>query len=204
MHTLDVAPKLYTIEEYLAREERATEKHEFLNGTLFNMAGALAPHNAVIINMIFMLEAQFRATQEPFFAFASDMKIRIERTNDFVYPDVSVVFEGPEFYVSPDGQVRRHTMTNPLLIVEVLSNKTRARDKGDKFEAYCTLPSFREYMLIEPEKTWLETRYLHDPAKSLWEIRTYTNLDDTFSLQSVGAQFKVADVYARLRQMRLG
>lgn len=204
MHTLDVAPKLYTIEEYLTREERATEKHEFLNGTLFNMAGALAPHNALIIRLNFLLEQFFIANNKPFFALSSDMKIRIERTNDFVYPDVSVVFEGPEFYVSPDGQTRRHTMTNPLLIVEVLSNKTRARDKGEKFEAYCTLPSFREYLLIEPEKTWLETRYLHDPAKSLWEIRTYTDMDDTFSLQSVGAQFKVSDVYARLRQMRLG
>lgn len=201
MVATDVSRKFYTIEEYLKMENAAFEKHEFDNGTLTDMSGGTAPHNAVKFRIASLLDRFFEETGKPLFVFDSDMKIRIERTNRFYYPDAAVVFEGPDYYISPNGIVRRTTMTNPILVVEVLSNSTR--DKGEKFENYRSLPSFREYLLVEPEKNWVETRFKPDPTKDLWEIKNYDQPEAIFSLQSIGCDLKVADLYARLLRMKL-
>lgn len=203
MITLEVAQEVLTIEEYFKMEDASFEKHEFDNGTLIAMAGSPAPHNAVKGWIFVLLENFFVAKNLPLFAFDSDTKIRIERSNRFYYPDISVIFDEPEFYTSPNGTVRRNTMTNPILVVEVLSKSTRQRDKGEKFENYRTLPTFREYLLVEPEKMWVETRFKSDPARDLWEIKNFTDPDEVFSLQSIGLEIKVSEIYARLKWLKL-
>ena len=137
-------------------------------------------------------------TNKPFWALDSDTKTRLEAFNKFVYPDVTVPDGNPEYYVTPAGKVRRDTITNPLLIVEVLSEGTRHYDKGHKFDQYMTIPSFREYVLIEPEMPWVRVAWLADPATGLWQMQTETDPAKSVHLHTLGLDLRLADLYRRV------
>lgn len=160
--TLSETPVL-TAEAYLDAEARSPVKHEFDNGKLIEMAGGDYFHNKIKFEIALLLEQFFRASNKKFEMLDSDMKTWFASLVKFVYPDVTVIAKPPQFYVTPGGKTRRDAIANPVLIVEVLSDDTRDYDKGEKFDYYCTLESFREYLLIEPERTWAKTIYLEDP-----------------------------------------
>ena len=96
----------------------------------------------------------------------SDTKIRIERYNKFVYPDAVVICEKPEFY-----QNRKDIITNPLLIVEVLSYSTKDYDRTTKYEYYRTIPSFKEYVLVHQDSKHVSV--YTKQADNTWLIRDY-------------------------------
>jgi Uma2 family endonuclease len=201
MVALEVLEKTYNIAEYLAHEDAAMTRHEFYNGTITEMAGGTILHNAVKGEMHTNINICIRQAKLPHVVLNSDTKVRIERTNSFVYPDVTVSDEMPECYITPDGNLRRDTITNPLLIVEVLSESTRDHDKGDKFDDYCTIPGFREYVLVEPESVWVKSCYLQDPERGLWKIQTLTDRADTLTLHSLQVSLPLADIYAVLEKL---
>lgn len=191
----------YTIEEYFELEDQSLEKHEFDNGTLIKMSGALIPHNVVVGTCLRLLETFFIQENLPFWALNSDTKTRLEAVNKFVYPDVTVVDGNPEYYVTPNGKTRRDTITNPLLIVEVLSKGTRRYDKSDKFDQYMTIPSFREYVLIEPETSWVRVIWLADPATGLWQMQTETDMTKSVRLHTLGMDLGLEDLYRRVKAL---
>lgn len=201
MITLNVAEKTYTIAEYLEMEDAAMTRHEFNNGTIIEMAGALLPHNAIKLRISGMLDRLLDELKMPHMACNSDTKVRIEAKNRFVYPDLTVSDGMPVYYDTPEGKTRRDTIINPLLIVEVLSDDTRAHDKSEKFDDYCTIPGFREYVLIEPEFVWVKSYYLQDPEKGLWKIQTFTDKNDTLTLHSLQLNLKLEDIYAVLEKL---
>jgi len=196
-----VLEKTYTIEEYLEREDQSLEKHEFDNGNIIEMAGAFIPHNIVSGTCLRLLENAFIESNNLFWALNSDTKIRIEAFNKFVYADVTVPDGQPEYYVTPAGKIRRDTITNPLLIVEVLSAGTRPYDKGDKFDQYMTIPSFREYVLIEPDTPWVRVLWLSDPATGLWQMQTETDPAKSVRLHTVGLDLRLTDLYRRVQAL---
>lgn len=200
--TLLEAPTI-SADEYLDLEARSPVKHEFNNGKLLEMAGGDYYHNKIKFEIAFLLEQMFRASRQELEVLDSDMKTWFPSLGKFVYPDVTVIAKPPQFYVAENGKLRRDAIVNPLLVVEVLSEDTRSYDKGEKFDCYCTLGSFREYLLVEPEKTWVKTIYLEDPANGLHRVTTYTDPAASVFLHSLGCEIRLADIYRVLEGLHL-
>ncbi len=182
----DVIEKLYTVNEYLALEKRAKNKHEYYNGKIVRMPGASFKHNIIAANIISMLNAALY--EKSFFVLNSDMKIHIPQLESFVYPDAVVIFEKPLFY-----EGRTDVVLNPLLIVEVASRSTRNYDRTTKFEYYKTLPSFKEYVLIEQTKPWVIASY--KIAERTWQDTEASSLNDSIYLRSVDCTIELNRVY---------
>lgn len=193
--------KTCTIAEYLAREDESAVRHEFHNGTLLEMAGGILPHNVVKLRIAGMLDLLLMQKKMPHVACNSDTKVRIEAKNRFVYPDLTITDGQPAYYRNPDGALRRDIVINPLVIVEVLSEETRAFDKSEKFDLYCSIPGFREYILVEPETAWIKSYFLQDPARDLWHIQTLTDPAAVLVVQALGIQIPLHDLYSALEKL---
>jgi Uma2 family endonuclease len=181
-------PKVYTFEEYLRREEKAVEKHEFYNGKIIRMPGGTNIHSEISTNVVTAIKIAIRVLPIKFRVYNSDLKIRIEPVDVGVYPDALVICKEPEFW-----QNRRDVIVNPLLIVEVLSPSTQAYDRLGKFELYKQLPSFQEYVLVNTDKHSVETRFQEET--DLWRIKTETNVENAVTLRSLGVSISMADIY---------
>lgn len=130
-----------TPEDYLKHEAESLLKHEYLDGQIVAMAGAGERHNRIAGNAFFRLRAAARGSRCG--VFISDMKLRIETTNAFYYPDVMLVCAEDD---------HPHYKTRPCVVIEVLSPSTAAIDQREKWLAYRTLPSLTLYLLVDAEK----------------------------------------------------
>lgn len=175
-----------TYAEYLAAEETATEKHDFINGEVYAMAGGTREHGALSL----AVGAEIRAALagKPIRAFSSDVRIRVESTGASFYPDVSVV-RGQVVAAKEDDQ----SIANPLVLVEVLSESTEAYDRGAKAGHYRRIPSLREYVLISQNERRVEVQRLNE--KGTWEFHFY-GPGEHVELTSTGVRFSVDAVYA--------
>ena len=133
-----VETKTYTAQEYLELEVNSQDRHEFINGEIILMTGGTPDHNEISANLIGALKLTLKG--KPYRTFTSDQRLWVPQLNNYTYPDVMVVAKPIELQSG-----RTDTVTNPLLIAEVLSKATRAYDRDDKFAAYRSIPSFQEY-----------------------------------------------------------
>lgn len=189
--------KRYSLEEYLALEEKAEEKHEFHNGKIITMPGGTIPHNKIAVNILTALNNWIETNNLPFLVLNSDTKLRIEHFNRVVYPDVLVVCEKLEYWKG-----RKDTILNPRLIFEVASESTEGYDRGGKFNLYRSLPSFQEYVMVSQYRPWVESHFLHSKAESLWKITTSNGLDASLHLQSIGFDLPLAKVYRQVPDLQ--
>lgn len=182
-------PKSYTLAEYLDKEEMAVNKHQFFNGKIQQMAGAKAKHNQIALQVASALLVSVKKLSQKYRVYNSDQKIYIASENIALYPDALVISEKPEFY-----QGREDLITNPLLIVEVLSKSTQGYDRGEKFMLYQRCPSFREYILIEQEtlqvESWCRIK------ENTWERTFETDKTKSLAIRSIGVELRLEDVYA--------
>ena len=184
--------KIWSFDEYIAAEELSEEKHEFHNGKRVTMAGGTPPHSEISNNLGTMLNmAFFHRSDDNFHIYNSDMKIFMPAKLKSVYPDLSFV-EGTPLMKN------KVTILNPLLIVEVLSDSTEAYDRGDKFEYYKTLPSFREYVLVSQNAPLVDVFYLESPSENIWKSVRIEGLDAVIPLQSIDCTLKMKDIYRRV------
>lgn len=152
-----------TLAEFLQWEEAQTERHEYYRGEVFAMVGGTARHNRVVLNLAGRINDHLDGAGCQ--VFAENMKVQL--ANDAsLYPDVMVTCGRAE---ASDELV----ITDPKLIIEVLSPSTRGYDKRDKFILYRTLLSLREYVLIDPAKRQVEVFTLTD-AES-WSLKDQTD-----------------------------
>jgi len=135
----------YTYEEYLALEHAAETKHEFVGGEILAMAGGTARHSALAFRIG---GALYSALPSGCTAFQSDMRLRVLATGRATYPDVSMVCGPIEF---DPADPRQTTITNPTLLIEVLSPNTEEVDRGDKWRDYQRIPSLQEYVLVSQD-----------------------------------------------------
>lgn len=150
-----------TYAEYLALEARGEDKHEFLRGEIFAMAGGTPEHGAVAMAVGRELGISLRG--RPCRVYSSDVRVRIQDTGLTTYPDVSVVCGRLETAAEdPDA------ITNPVLVVEVLSETTEAYDRGAKAAHYRRIPSLREYLLVDPRERVAEVQRRNE--QGVWEI----------------------------------
>ena len=148
--------RYYSLEEYLALEEAADYKSEYIDGEIVPMAGGSINHNQIAGN--FYAELNFAFKKLDYRVFMSDVRLWIAKRRIYTYPDVMVIVGEPEYDSdSPAGTLRDRTdtITNPKVIVEVLSDSTKGYDRSGKFQAYRTLPTFAEYLLIDQTKIYV-------------------------------------------------
>lgn len=177
-------------EEYLAIERVAEWKSEYYAGEMFAMVGTSISHTRIVANLIFELMSRFRGG--PCEAFSTDLRLRVDATGLYTYPDVMVVCGGPE---SIDGVM--DTITNPTLIIEVLSPSTENYDRGAKFDQYRRLPSFKEYVLVAQDRPSVET-YLRSAEGTDWRYQATTELEGVAKFASIGCEIQLADIYRRV------
>jgi Uma2 family endonuclease len=171
-----------SVEEYLEVEQDAPVRHEYVAGQIYAMAGASDEHNTIALNVATLLRSHVRGG--PCRVYISDMKVRIEITDVFYYPDVLVTCD-PE-------DTGRYAKTRPVLIVEVTSPPTTVTDHREKLLAYQKLPSLREYVTIAQHEMRVEI-YRRD-KRGHWWLETY-GPEHSFELESVNLEIAVKDVY---------
>lgn len=188
MSAASVEKRVWTPQEYLAWERTQPQKHTYFQGEVFAMAGASREHNLLVGNVIGLLWGALRS--RPCQTYPSDMRVRTPATGLYTYPDVTVVCGRPEL---EDSEL--DTLLNPQLIVEVLSTSTEAYDRGEKFEQYRSIPSFREYVLISQDKALVD-HFVKQPDGS-WLMRS-RRAGETIELASVGCALAVDDIYLKV------
>ncbi len=175
-----------TAEEYLAFERAAKDKHEFIGGRIVAMAGATDRHNVIASNVFGELFIQLKRTKcRPF---ASDMRVNAKRGNYF-YPDIVVTCGERKF---EDG--KKDVLTNPTVIIEVLSKSTKLKDRNEKFDSYILLESLTDYVLIE--QNMIRVEHFSRTKDNNWQVRIYTAADDEIIFESTNCKLLLADVYA--------
>ncbi len=193
----------YTPEEYLALERRAEYKSEYINGEIYPMAeasaehghgkiyamaGASEAHNQITVNLTIEIGQHFKG--KPCKVYTADMRVKVTATGMYTYPDLAAVCGGATF---EDIQV--DTLTNPTVIVEVLSPSTEAYDRGDKFAHYRRLPSLQEYVLISQDKVRVEHYLRHGPE---WIFTELNELDDVLHLPTIDCSVTLRDIYDKV------
>lgn len=171
-------------EDYLALETTSAQKHEFIDGRVFAMAGATDSHITIALNVAMLLQSHLRGTECR--TYISDMKLRIDRQNCFYYPDVFVTCDARD---RETNTFKRH----PAAIVEVLSKSTEAFDRGDKFADYRTLETLREYILINHRHRRVEC--FRRSESNRWVLHTYTSETPRIDLAIANITLNLADVY---------
>jgi Uma2 family endonuclease len=192
---IEKEPRRYTLAEYLRREERSNELHEYYDGIITKLPMARGPHNIISANVTTALNVVFMAQNKDYYVMNSQQLVYFPELNFSVYPDVLVVCETPKYF--DNNQV---LLINPILIVEVLSRSTRAYDRKGKFNEYKTLDSFKEYILIDQKKCLVETHFREEP--DLWREKKYTELHDSILLKSVGCSIDVNMIYRKIELLK--
>lgn len=181
---LAIPERLISIPEYLEGEPQSDIRHEYVAGRVYAMAGAGEKHNRIAGNLFFHLRAAARG--KPCGVFISDMKVRVEQSDAFYYPDVLVACD-PE---DTESLYKR----SPCLIVEVLSPSTEAIDRREKFFAYRSLPSLRHYLLVSGDSRRVEWHSRNESGGWLFAMLESTGIIE-ISCAGLQATFSLDDIY---------
>lgn len=171
-----------SVQEYLVGEQQTDIRHEYINGITHAMGGASAAHNLIAGNVFAVLHAAARNT--PCQVFMADMKVYLQIADEdvFYYPDL---------LVSCDQQDKeKYYRTCPCLLVEVLSPTTERIDRREKFMAYTSLPSLREYILIAQDQQAVTVFR----RKNGWKSERLRSNDRFFS-DCLECSFSISEVY---------
>ncbi len=180
--------KRFSPQEHLALERKSETRNEYYNGEILAMSGASREHNLISVNLL--RDSGNQLEDRPCEAYTSDMRVAIEATGLYTYPDVSVVCGEPRFLESEVD-----TLLNPMVIVEVLSPTTEAYDRGVKFRHYRRIRSLREFVLITQERMLVErfTRQGND-----WVLSDLTEPDQVLKLESINCEIPLSRIYAKV------
>ncbi|MFN4256398.1 MAG: Uma2 family endonuclease [Saprospiraceae bacterium] len=181
----------YSVAEYLEFERRTGERYDYHNGILIPMAGGTISHNLIASNINFELQnALF--DRPDFYVFGSDQKVRIPKgPRRYVYPDAIVVAGAP---ILADDEA--HAITNPILIVEVLSDSTGHHDSNAKFFDYQDIPSFREYVLVWQDRP--DVQVFLRQAPDLWRSSEISGLHSDVVFESIGVRLSLERIYRKV------
>ena len=180
-----------TPEEYLERERRSVEhKSEYRDGEILAMSGASLAHNRINSNLVRHLGNQLHGG--PCEVLAQDMKTRSTPTR-FSYPNVIVVCGEPEFL-----DENQDVITNPAVIIEILSPSTEAYDRGEKFASYQQGDSLQEYVLVAQDRLSVE-HYRRQREDNVWLYERLDRSDSRLRLTSVGCDVALSDIYERVQ-----
>ncbi|QSV63533.1 MAG: Uma2 family endonuclease [Dolichospermum sp. DL01] len=186
---IKVVTAYYTPEEYLELEEKADYKNEYRDGEIISMTGGTTNHNKLALNLATGLNVALNDLD--YDIYIGDVKLWIPRYREFTYPDVMVI-EGQPIYYSTNTTI----VTNPVLIVEVLSKSTKDYDRGDKFLYYRSIPEFKEYILIDQTKYYV-MQYVKT-SENQWILTEYETEDAMINLSSINVELSLKQLYKKV------
>lgn len=178
-----------TVAQYVQHEIEMGKKYEYHDGEIFALAGGSLEHALLIGNIYAELRNGLKNKGSNCKAINSEAKLYIKNGHKYVYPDSMVIcgaIERPE--------ESKDAVSNPKLIVEVLSKSTTAYDRGDKFYFYRQIPSLEEYILIEQDRHIVEVYYKKE-RNELWRISRYEGINAIIKLQSINLEISMNDLY---------
>src|SRR5215471_1968544 len=186
--TMSLPPhRRYTLEEYFAIERASEVRYEYWQGEIFAMRGASPAHAQIQINLISLLRLPLRG--RPCRLFSSDMRLKVPSLPPYRYPDLSALCGEPVF--EPIGGLE--VLTNPTLIVEILSPTTEAFDRGDKFTHYKSIPSFCEYLLIAQHRPHVGQYIKQNDA--VWSYQEFNDLAATLYVSALDCTLMLAELF---------
>jgi Uma2 family endonuclease len=176
----------YSFAEYLELEETAAYKNEYQDGEIVPMTGGTTDHNKIALN--FAAYLKFVLKGRKYNIFIGDVKLWIAQYRQATYPDVMLIEGEPIYY-----ETGKTTITNPRLIVEVLSKSTQNYDQGDKFLYYRSLPEFQEYILISQSRPYV--MQYNKTEENKWLLTEYEGENASLSLTSVNFALSFQEIY---------
>ncbi len=180
----------YTKEEYLDMEVLAEYKSEYYDGEIFAMSGGSPKHSTICFNLIGELAKAIG--DRDCTGFESNMKLEIAAANAYVYPDAMVVCGNIE-----PSENTKDALTNPVLVIEVLSPSTESFDRGKKFEYYRSIGSLKEYVLVSQDRPIVEVFFKQD--KNTWQYSVARGLENTVVFKSLEYEIALKDIYKKVR-----
>jgi Uma2 family endonuclease len=182
--TLPATVPAMTVEEYIAFEERAEVRHEYINGNLIPMPGTTFEHNEICFNLAVLLKDALR--QLGYRIFVENIKVQVSSERDYTYPDVVVAND-------PRDWEGHYIVKYPLAIFEVLSKSSRLEDSSDKFIRYKNIESLQNYILVDSEKKVVEVRTKRPDGT--WEASSFLEADERFPVPALGMELAFEGVY---------
>jgi Uma2 family endonuclease len=181
--------KHYTIDEYLELEIASETRNEYCNGEIIPMTGGTPNHNDIAGNLYILLKSALKG--KDYRTFYADQRLWIPSVSLYTYPDVMVLPKPLELQTG-----RKDTVMNPCFIAEVLSKSTQNYDRGDKFVAYRTISTFREYLLIDQYRIHVEHHV--KTAAHQWLFSEYDDPTITLSLSTFELPIQIAELYENI------
>ncbi len=175
-----------TVAEYLAFERASESKHEFFDGELFAMTGGTPAHSLIASN--FIREAGNALKDRPCVVYTSDLRIKVNATGLYTYPDVTIVCGEQKF---DDDQ--SDTLINPTIVVEVLSKSTASYDRGPKSKHFRKIDSLQALILIEQDSPAVEVYRRQTDGN--WILSEATELTDSIAILPIGIFIPLAEIY---------
>ncbi len=181
--------RYFTEEQYLALEETAEDKSEYLDGEIIPMTGGSTNHNRLAGNVYIALNLAL--PEQEYDVFIGDVRLWVPKVRLYTYPDVMVILGKPEYHNNRTDMIR-----NPQVIVEVLSKSTKNYDRGDKFTFYKSIPTLREYILIDQTKINVE-QYSKTENKR-WLYSEYDEEDTALVFNSFQLEVPLSAIYKKV------
>lgn len=183
---MQLQTRTFTPEEYLELEERAESKSEYRDGEIIPMTGGTTNHNKVAGNFYAYLRFGLRGLG--YDVYFSDVRLWLPKYRVYTYPDVMVI-QGEPVYTSTS----KTTVTNPVLIAEVLSKSTQNYDQGDKFLYYRSIPELREYLLFDQSQFRVMQHTKTQEGK--WLLTEYEGETAAVKLETIDFEISLKDLY---------
>lgn len=185
-----------TFEEYLQLEEETNQKYEFHDGYVYAMSGGSVNHSLIARNLVGNLHPQLKNGNCQIMN--NDLKLKIETKSSYLYPDAMIICG--ELKMS---DIEKQAITNPRVVIEVLSKSTEGYDRGDKFSSYRLIPTLEYYILIEQNKAQVEVYKRGSKSnRFIWELTVIEGLDSTLSLvlsETETITIKLSDIYFKTK-----
>lgn len=178
-----------TESEYLEFERQSEIHHEFVNGDVFAMAGASWNHSIIVSNLTASLNGQLM--ESPCIVVATDMRLHVDSAKSYRYPDVLVVCDPPQF-----RDDRSDIITNPTVLIEVLSPSTALTDYNQKLREYRQIESAHEYLLVSQDTMRIERYIRHDDEE--WMYTDVVGIQSAIELPSIHCVLRLEDVYRKV------
>lgn len=187
---IKTSKKYYTPEEYLQLEETSEFKNEYRDGEIIPMADGTTNHNEIAGN--FYANFKFKMRGKNYKIYMGDVKLWIQRYRIYTYPDVMVIQGEPIYEGTGTTKV-----TNPLMIVEVMSSSTETHDRTNKFRFYRSIPTLQEYIIINQYEYLVEQ--FNKNLEGQWVLTEYESVDALLSLKSIEFQVSLSDIYEGIK-----
>lgn len=187
MQNLSRKSPIFTVESYLDFERIQIDRHEFLDGSVYAMAGESPNHSTICFNLNGIIHNQLRRKRCR--GFSPNMKIATNEKGLYSYPDLAIVCGQPTFFDNT-----KDVITNPTAIFEVLSPSTESYDRGEKYLRYTNqIETLQNYILISQDKFFVEVFTKEENGG--WEKTEFSGVEAVCRIDSIECEIPLAELY---------